>query len=160
MKLNNLIKDSQNLDNKWKNGLGKCLEEKEITILIEIGSFLSNEKFDSYFFSSNIYSKLKILWAFIQKIPDSMILEIIAGQNNKNIKDPKVLEKIFYAANTANQIVQDVVDRNYNGDKKYDMLEIYAILLVIIIIADAHEFHIDKIPGRARRLLIFLMYYR
>jgi hypothetical protein len=116
-KLCYFINNLQNLNTKCQNNSGKCLQQLDITVITEIGNFLSIEIFDGYFYSSTIPNKLTQLWNILQ-VSEINMLEVITGHNNKDyVKDQKIFEKVFDAANNTEQFIQGVKKRNLIGIK-------------------------------------------
>jgi hypothetical protein len=152
LRIEDYINKLDTLHEKWKVGLGKCLVLSDTKIFTDIGEYLANEQFMKYFNSKTIPNEVIVFWNLLMQIPDNDVFEVITGEPYKGfIPNIEAFVKILTAkANTA-LFVNEVIERNKNKDNKFKLLDISAILLIIIIRTEAHEYSLLQLLNRAQK---------
>jgi hypothetical protein len=142
----------ENIRNKWRNGVGKCLSKDDIGTIYKFGNLITSPSINRYFSHYSIYDRLAKIWVYLLNVSDNLVPEVITGRSQTSLSVPSLnLERLRAAKESSSLMIKTVIERNLSNNNML-LLDIPTILLTIMIRSEAHEYILGKILGRIQNI--------
>ncbi len=153
-KISEFITVLDELNEKWLEGIGPCLQVDDISFIIDLGDFLSNKIFGKFVSSLTIPDRIIRMWQILLLIPDAKIFEVIMGQEVKeHIPNIPLFMRIQSAKNSTDQFIETIRQRKNEDDRERILTDISTILLTVMIRIETHEHIMFEMLDRASKVI-------